>query len=54
MREHSDEKNFDFRQCGQIASGSGAAARIAPVGLFYADDPETMARATIDFSLMTH
>ncbi|HBF34162.1 TPA: hypothetical protein DDW35_06325 [Candidatus Sumerlaeota bacterium] len=54
MRENADAKNFDFRMCGQVASGSSAAARIAPVGLFFADDPEQMARATIDFALMTH
>jgi ADP-ribosylglycohydrolase len=39
---------------GQPSAGNGAAMRVAPVGLFYADDQEALARAAIEVSLMTH
>ena len=48
------EEKIDPRRCGQSSAGNGAAMRIAPVGLYYADDDEALARAAIDFSLMTH
>ncbi|MFP4382206.1 MAG: ADP-ribosylglycohydrolase family protein [Candidatus Sumerlaeia bacterium] len=44
----------DVRNCGQFSAGNGAAMKMAPVGLYYANDLEAMARAVIDFSLMTH
>jgi ADP-ribosylglycohydrolase len=44
----------DPRRCGQPSAGSGAAVRVAPVGLFYAEDEEALARSAIDLSLMTH
>ncbi len=40
--------------CGQPVPNNGAAARIAPIGLYFAHDEETLARATIEFSLLTH
>ncbi|NQU42820.1 ADP-ribosylglycohydrolase family protein [bacterium] len=44
----------DPRECGQLSAGNGAAMRIAPVGLFCRSDVDDLARAAIDFSLMTH
>lgn len=54
MRESAGVKGYDFRLAGQPASGSAAAARIAPVGLYYAADPGALGRAAIEFSLLTH
>jgi ADP-ribosyl-[dinitrogen reductase] hydrolase len=39
---------------GQASAGIGAAMRIAPVGLYYADDPEGLFDAVMSASLMTH
>ncbi|MBN1868821.1 ADP-ribosylglycohydrolase family protein [Candidatus Sumerlaeota bacterium] len=44
----------DPRAAGQPSAGNGAAMRIAPVGLYYADDEEALGRATVEFSLVTH
>jgi len=40
--------------CGGPAPGCGAAARVAPLGLFFADRPNDLARAVIESSLVTH
>ena len=37
-----------------FTGGNGAAMRIAPVALFYADDPVAMAHAVIKASIITH
>ncbi len=42
------------RETGQASVGIGAAMRIAPVGLFHADDPDALFAAVMDTSLMTH
>jgi ADP-ribosylglycohydrolase len=39
---------------GQPSAGAGAAARVAPLGLVFAEDPEALSRAVIDVSLLTH
>ena len=44
----------DARSCGQPSAGNAPAARIAPAALYYADDPESLGTAVLDFSLMTH
>jgi ADP-ribosylglycohydrolase len=41
-------------RCGQNSAGNGAAMRIAPVGLYCADDEEAMVHAVVEFSLLTH
>ena len=40
--------------CGQPDAGCGAAARIAPVGLFFPDDQAALRTAVIEASLITH
>jgi len=40
--------------CGQPSAGSGAAARAAPVGLFFAGDRERLATTVIETTLVTH
>jgi ADP-ribosylglycohydrolase len=42
------------RLTGQSSAGIGAAMRIAPVGLYFADDPEGLFEAVMAASLMTH
>lgn len=42
------------RLTGQPSVGIGAAMRIAPVGLYFADDPEGLYDAVVEASLMTH
>lgn len=44
----------DALTCGQPSPGNGAAARIAPIGLFMADDDALLGQAVIDTSLITH
>jgi len=44
----------DPRECGGPSAGCGAAARGAPLGLFYADKPDLLARAVIETSMVTH
>ncbi len=39
---------------GQASAGIGAAMRIAPMGLYFADDPDAMHEAVMAASLMTH
>lgn len=40
--------------CGEPSSGNGAAMRIAPVGLFYCEDAQSLMKAAIEASLLTH
>jgi ADP-ribosyl-[dinitrogen reductase] hydrolase len=42
------------RETGQASVGIGAAMRIAPVGLYFADDPDALFDAVMTASLMTH
>ena len=42
------------RRTGQASAGIGAAMRIAPVGLYFADDPDALFDAVMAASLMTH
>ena len=44
----------DVLGCGQPSAGSGAAMRIAPVGLFFSDDPDAIRDAVMAASLVTH
>lgn len=44
----------DPRRCGQPSAGNGAAMRIAPVGLYYAERPEEAVRQALRASLLTH
>jgi ADP-ribosylglycohydrolase len=44
----------DPRQTGQGSAGISAATRIAPVGLYFADNPEALFDAVMAVSLMTH
>ncbi len=41
-------------QSGQVSAGIGAAMRIAPLALYFADDPEALYHAVMAASLMTH
>ena len=41
-------------QTGQSSAGIGAAMRIAPLALYFADDPDAMHDAVMAASLMTH
>ena len=40
--------------CGGPSAGSGAAARVAPLGLHFRDAPECLIEAAIETSLVTH
>ncbi len=42
------------RRTGQESAGIGAAMRIAPVGLFFADEPDALFDGVMAASLMTH
>jgi ADP-ribosyl-[dinitrogen reductase] hydrolase len=42
------------RQTGQASVGIGAAMRIAPVGLYFAQEPDSLFEAVLAASLMTH
>ena len=42
------------RETGQDSVGIGAAMRIAPVGLYFADQPDALFEAVVAASLMTH
>jgi len=44
----------DPLDCGGPSPGCGAAARVAPFALFYADKPDLLARAVIETSVVTH
>ncbi|MBN1475600.1 ADP-ribosylglycohydrolase family protein, partial [Candidatus Sumerlaeota bacterium] len=39
---------------GQPSAGSGAAARLAPLGLLMRDEPDRLTETVIDLSLLTH
>ena len=43
-----------WNRSGLDSSGNGAALRVAPLGIFYRDDPQHLIRATIDCALPTH
>lgn len=42
------------QRTGQVSVGIGSAMRIAPVGVFFADDPDRLTEAVAAVSLMTH
>jgi len=44
----------DPSACGGTSPGCGAAARVAPLALFYAGQPDPLARAVIETTLVTH
>ncbi|MBX6311359.1 MAG: ADP-ribosylglycohydrolase family protein [Isosphaeraceae bacterium] len=48
------EREVSPRLTGQMSAGIGAAMRIAPVGLYFADQPEMIFAAVMAASLMTH
>jgi ADP-ribosyl-[dinitrogen reductase] hydrolase len=48
------ERGIRPTQTGCDSAGIGAAMRIAPVALYFADDPDRMFEAIMDASLMTH
>ena len=41
-------------ETGVASAGNGAAMRVAPIGLWYADEPEGLRQAAIQASLQTH
>lgn len=45
---------LDPLDCGGPSAGCGAAARVAPLGLFYAGKPGELTRTAIETSLVTH
>ena len=48
------ERGVSPRETGQSSAGIGAAMRIAPVALYFDDQPDEMFGAVIEASLMTH
>jgi ADP-ribosylglycohydrolase len=48
------ERGTSPTETGQLSAGIGAAMRIAPVALYFGDDPERMFDAVMTASLMTH
>ncbi|HEX8200613.1 MAG TPA: ADP-ribosylglycohydrolase family protein [Isosphaeraceae bacterium] len=48
------ERGVSPRHSGQASAGIGAAMRIAPVALYFRDDPAALFTAVLDASLMTH
>ncbi len=48
------ERGVDPGCCGQDSAGVGAAMRIAPVALYFADRPEALFESVMAVSLMTH
>lgn len=48
------ERGVPLGESGQDSPGIGAAMRIAPLGLFYRNDPDALLGAVLDASLMTH
>lgn len=51
---NSLEHGASPRHSGQTSAGIGAAMRIAPVGIYYAGQPEALFDAVMDASLITH
>ncbi len=47
-------KSKDWRQCGVVSAGNGAAMRIAPVAFFHRADPGQLFRSVVEVSLVTH
>ncbi|KAJ3064165.1 hypothetical protein HK102_008265, partial [Quaeritorhiza haematococci] len=48
------QRGVSPRWSGQMKAGIGAAMRIAPVGLFFEDDPDGFFRAVMESSVTTH
>jgi ADP-ribosylglycohydrolase len=48
------ERGVSPRRTGQFTAGIGAAMRIAPVALYFHDDPDAMFEAAMEASIMTH
>jgi ADP-ribosyl-[dinitrogen reductase] hydrolase len=48
------ERGVSPRETGQKSAGIGAAMRIAPVALYFNNEPEAMSTAVMAASLMTH
>jgi ADP-ribosyl-[dinitrogen reductase] hydrolase len=48
------ERDVPPRQVAQFSAGIGAAMRIAPIGLYYRDEPEAIPGAVLEASLLTH
>ncbi len=48
------EKGISPRQTGQTSAGIGAAMRIAPLGVYFHNDPDALFDAVMDASLITH
>ena len=48
------ERGVSPRRTGQLTAGIGAAMRIAPVALYFDDDPDAMFESVMAASLMTH
>jgi ADP-ribosylglycohydrolase len=44
----------DPAESGEPSAGIGAMMRVAPIGLYFADDPEALARAAVEQGLVTH
>jgi len=48
------EEGADTRMAGQPSSSNGAAKRIAPLGIYYADDLDALKSHVIEQSVLTH
>jgi len=48
------ERGVAPKDCGQRTAGIGAAMRIAPVALYFQDDPESLFESAMAASTMTH
>jgi len=48
------ERGVSPRRTGQMTAGIGAAMRIAPVALYFDDDPDAMFTSVMEASIMTH
>jgi ADP-ribosylglycohydrolase len=52
--ERMKSPTADPLDCGGPSAGCGAAARVAPIGLYYSNKPDLLTRAVIETSLVTH
>lgn len=48
------QRGVPAESSGQLSAGIGATMRVAPIALYYADDPDAMFRAVMSAGLMTH
>jgi ADP-ribosylglycohydrolase len=48
------EQNVPIGQCGQTSAGCGAAMRVAPIAVYFAENPEALFDAVLAASVMTH